>query len=105
MTKGKAAGRAGGPTLTREMGISHADLFRLLPVALGRSDYEFTEDTITVYYTGCSVHIRISQQRERRLGALVLPVTTLEFNFDGFSEDAVVRFINRFERCYHRGGG
>lgn len=106
MTKDTVAGRAGGgPTLTREMGITHADLFRLLPVALGQSDYQFTEDTITVYYTGYSVHIRISPQRVRRLGALALPVTKLEFQFNGFSEDVVKRFMDRFERCYHRGGG
>ena len=87
------------------MGITHAELFRQLPEALGCRRHTVAPGRITVVDGQAVVRIGVSEQGERRLGALVLPMTYLEFDFQGCTAAQVQAFIERFDRCYRRGGG
>jgi len=87
------------------MGITHAELYRLLDAALGGADYRVHGDRILVGGAGAGVVIRVAPQRARRIAALRLPVTALEFHFSaGFAGEAEA-FMQRFERAYQKGGG
>ncbi len=91
--------------LRREMGITHAELYRLLDAALGGTEYRLAGDRILVGGEGSGVVIRVGPQRERRIAALRLPVTALEFRFPARSAGEAEAFMQRFERAYQKGGG
>ena len=91
--------------ITREMGISHADLLRLLPAALAYRPYKVHGHTVLIEDRACRIELRLSPETERRLGALCLPVTTLTLRFCSCSDDAVTRFMQHFDRHLQRGGG
>jgi hypothetical protein len=87
------------------MGISHAELLRLLPGAIAHRPYRLCGRTVLIEDGASRIELRLSAERERQLGALRLPATTLTLLFCGHSEDAVGRFMQHFERHLQRGGG
>ena len=88
------------------MGITHADLFRLLPLALNGANFTVVGKKILVSDDSeRSVTICFSAERERRLGSLTLPVTLLEFRFAGYGDNEKDLFMARFDRTFQRGGG
>lgn len=87
------------------MALGHADLLRTLPAALEGCPHEVSGNVITIRGEGRQVVIRLSPERERRLAALRLPVTVLDFRFAGYSREEVDAFMKRFDRCFQRGGG
>ena len=87
------------------MGIGHAELFRRLPAAVGFRNYRVVENTIILQEDDRSIEIRYSDEKIRRLGAMRLPITHLEFRFSGYGEDEVDAFLSRFDLYFRRGGG
>jgi len=92
-------------TVTREMGISHHELFRLLSCALAEQAYELLDGEIVVEEGDRRVSIEYAPERERRIVAFRIPVTDLTFRFTNYGAIEVERFMSRFDRTFHRGGG
>jgi hypothetical protein len=92
-------------SLRREMGLGHAELFRLLPRAIGDRTWRVHHDLITITAQGQQVYIKLFPEGRRDLGALKLPVTVLEFSFRGFTPEEVDAFMGRFDLAFRRGGG
>jgi len=95
-------------SIHKEMGINHADLFRLLPTAV--KPYQFTVSEKQINITGedrsaRSVVINYSKERVRKIASMEIPVTDLELVFTGFDEDQIQDFLQRFDQTYQRGGG
>ncbi|MBT4769432.1 MAG: hypothetical protein HOO00_02735 [Rhodospirillaceae bacterium] len=97
--------------LNREMSISHVDFMRLIPGAtekgLGVENAHVNIDglTITLGRADKCVVISLSEETERRLGGFRLPVTHVEFSFKGLNEAEINKFLDAFDRTFHRGGG
>jgi hypothetical protein len=91
--------------LTREMTVSRTDFLRTLPSALNNTTYAISGDAIRVEWGNRRLQILLSRESSRRLGAVSLPVTQVEFIFSGCSEIEVQQFFERFDMCYRRGGG
>lgn len=91
--------------VVREMGITHAELFRLLPAATGLQEFDVSDKIISIRNGEKVINIRISPEIERRLGSLRLPVTVLEFSFSGYAGQEISKFFRRFDRCFRRCGG
>ena len=89
----------------REMSITHGDLFRLLPLAIENRPYKATAGRIEVDMGEGSVEIEFSEERQRRIASLILPVTHLQFRFHGLPSETVSLFMERFDRSFQRGGG
>ncbi len=87
------------------MGIDHAELFRRLPAAVGFRDYRVVEKRIILEESHRSIHILYSDEKIRRLGAMRVPITRLEFRFAGYGEDEIEAFMSRFDLYFRRGGG
>jgi len=51
------------------------------------------------------VEIALAPLADRRLGALVLPLTRVRIAFPGFSDAEAQRFLESFDAHYRRGGG
>lgn len=90
---------------TREMGMTHQDFFRGLPVVARGRSWRQDSDIVTLDTEEGAVSIHLGPQGERRIALLVLPVTHLTFTFSGYDRDAVDRFMARFDLAFRRGGG
>ena len=47
----------------------------------------------------------LAAEGKRRIALLTLPVTCVEFEFDGFNEREIDAFMERFDRAFQRAGG
>lgn len=89
----------------REMSITHDDFLRTLPGAMGDIPHTVSGSRITSEEDGKRLEINLSPEGERDAGSLELPVTFVDMDFSGFSEQQVNEFFVRFDHYYQRGGG
>jgi hypothetical protein len=88
-----------------EMGLTHAEFFRTLPAALGERLYRIDGASVSIDDQGHKVTIRLSPESVRRIALLQVPITRVEFIFDGHDPEQIEAFMNHFARYYQRGGG
>ena len=89
----------------RVMGLTLEDFLRMLPAAVGHPRYKVDgREAVVDHPQGC-VSICLQPTTQRKLGALSLPATPVEFRFSGLDEAARRQFLERFERYFQRGGG
>lgn len=91
--------------ITKEMGISHEEFFRNIPRVPDTDDYLTNGDGIVIESEGKSLSISISEQSERRIALIVLPVTNVTLTFSGYDEVGVRDVMEKFDRAFQRGGG
>lgn len=92
-------------TFSRQMGITHAEFYRLLPVALGECKYARMDNGVTIDDEQGQLMIQLGPQAERVIGSMRVPVTCMTFSFSGYTPSQVEAFMGRFERSFQRGGG
>lgn len=89
-----------------QMGITHADFFRLLPRAMGDNAYEVDGRVVRAALPSGTVTITLGEERERRFTAIVaMPYTDIEFDYDGVPEEARAAFERYFDLRFMRGLG
>ena len=96
---------AAGAPIVRDMAITVADFFRLLPRALDGADHAVGPDRVVVGEAGHGVVITIRPLEPRRIALLVIERSEVVLTFDGYSAAEQETFLTRFDRAYHRGGG
>ena len=90
----------------REMGLTRADFFRLLPIVLAGSQHAvLSENTVTIGQGSSTIRIELDEGESRRLGTLKIPVLHVLFRFYGHSTADAEAFLARFDRAFQRGGG
>ena len=87
------------------MGISHSDFFRIFPAVIHGRRFERLSDGIRYEESERRLLVRLSAESQRRLGMLRIPLTTIQFQFEGYIRAEVDSFMARFDRHFHRGGG
>lgn len=92
-------------TIEREMTITHADFFRLLPKVLADYQYRISGQTIYIKYLSGNVTIQLKPETTRKIGNLELPVTHITFQFENIATDQMQIFFEKFNRSYQKGGG
>ena len=93
--------------LQRVMSISHAEFLRSLK-PLGRYYlYHIDERGLKIQFVEDNrrIEIRLGEERQKRLGVLILPETTVDFHFYASNPQDIARFFFRFDLCFRRGGG
>ncbi|MEJ2453002.1 MAG: hypothetical protein P8103_02440 [Candidatus Thiodiazotropha sp.] len=96
-----------GISVRRVMSISHAEFLRSL-IPLGKHyPYRIDESEGRILLTDHDrqIEIRLGREGRRRLGALELPETAVDFHFHASDPTTVERFFARFDLCFRRGGG
>lgn len=98
---------AGSNTIVyrREMSITHAEFFRVLPTVTGSRSVSIEGDKLRVIEGKQAILIGLSEVRAREIGALCLPVTDIELRFSGYTYTEARRFMARFDLHFRRGGG
>ncbi len=90
----------------KEMGITHADFRRLLPLALGASGFTAVDGGfVFADPSGTTLRIALGPERVRRIALLEMPATTVTLTFEGYSDADREEALRRFERAFQRGGG
>lgn len=90
---------------SREMGLNRAEFERSLPSAVAPRTYHVEGRRYIIDHPEGRVLIILGETGERRIAALALPVTPVEFCFEGLDGEARSRFMERFDRYFQRGGG
>ncbi|MEJ2692727.1 MAG: hypothetical protein P8166_06600 [Candidatus Thiodiazotropha sp.] len=89
------------------MSISHAEFLRSLEPLGKYYSYRIDDSQRQILLQGKDQHIeiRLGNEQRKQLGALELPVTTVEFRFDTSKQQDIESFLSRFDLCFRRGGG
>ena len=95
----------GTTRLHREMTITRAEFLRSLVHAVAPATFIVDGRSISVVGAPGKVEINLSEERERRIALLRLPVVDVEIELSGFAPDALERFLAQFDRAFQRGGG
>ena len=90
---------------TREMGLTHVEFFREVPAALRHREYLRQDRQVRVVLGRGSLVITLGSEQTRRIAALRLPYTVVEFAFEGVEQIEREDFMQRFDLCFRRGGG
>ena len=94
------------PTVfVKEMGINHADFFRILPKALDTDDYARTGDGAVLEGGGKRLEISLGPEGKRTIALLALPITRVTLRFTGYGEAELDGAMKRFDLYFRRGGG
>jgi hypothetical protein len=87
-----------------DMGITEAEFFRLLPAAV-TDPYVVRDRVVEHRGVGRQWRIRLGPAEDRAIGPLRLPTLAVAFEFAGYTEAEVERFVARFLMYFRRGGG
>lgn len=90
---------------TRQMGLTHAEFFRILPPVVADVSHRVEPVAVHIEDGARRAVLTLGPQTDRRLGIMRLPAFELRFEFSGYSTGEVDGFMARFDRCFHRGGG
>jgi hypothetical protein len=91
---------------TREVQVEREVFLSQLPGAVGNREYEISGNVITVKDgNGGRVTIRLIPQGVKEQGALRLPMKAIEFDFEGFSQAQVDKFMEHYDLATRRPGG
>lgn len=91
--------------VVKEMGISHAEFFRVLPKLLDGLTSETEGNRVRIQDDGGTVEIVLGEEQVRSLGLVRLPYTNVELIFHQIDEARRQAFIAEFELQFFRGGG
>mgnify|MGYP000666373007 FL=1 len=91
--------------LKQQMGSSHSEFFRLLPLALASDDYAVNGNQAVFEDGGKRVEIDLGPEGTRQIALLAIPSTPVEIRMSGFDDQAYEDFMTVFERAFQRGGG
>ncbi len=87
----------------KEMGITHYDFIRLLARAVGHNDFKLENGKISISDGPRKLEITLSEESERRVALVVMPVTFVRFALTGY--DDAVKEMARIDLRFQRGGG
>ena len=89
----------------KEMGLTHKDFHRALPLAFAGKAFQ-TSGHRVVLADGCKrLEITIGPERERRIANLRIPATDVRLAFHGYDDDEVAAALKLFDRTFQKGGG
>ena len=91
--------------VVKQMGLTYGDFFRIIPTALGSTNYQQNQTGI-VYQDGSkTLTITLGPQTERKIALMALPTVTVTLTFEGYTRDQQVEALTMFDHKFRRGGG
>jgi len=87
------------------MGISLKVFDDTLPNASAPYEIIKTPDGYQLTYNLLSINIKLVEQFPRKIAGLTIPVTHVELIFNEHSTADIEKYMLRFKRYFHRGGG
>lgn len=91
--------------ISKEMGVSHAEFLSALPRLFTAGDYRIQGNTVIHESEGHRVTFELGPEHRRTIGSMTLPATRVELSLEGFGEQELREFLDRFDLRFRRGGG
>ena len=91
--------------VTKEMAVTHADFFRVLPNAFPDRDYDVQGTKIWRQCDSGTLEIKLGPEGTRRIALLKLPQTSITLTFRGCSKTQRSELIEQFDKGFQRAGG
>ncbi len=89
-----------------ETGFSHAELLKCLPSAVAPYVVsKLTENSYALSFKNRVAYLHLEPEKTREIASIKLPVTAISIEFENFSEIQYRKFMDRFKKYLHRGGG
>ena len=92
-------------TVVKDMAVTPAEFFRILPRALPSRRYDICGRAATVDEGDCQVTIAVEPAPPRRLARVVIERSIVTLTFTACGSRARLAFLARFDRAFQRGGG
>ena len=96
---------SGSVTIEKEMGITHAEFFRVMARALDGREHDLKPDGVVINDGPQRLEIVISEESRRRIALFSLPVTRVTLSFSGYKTNEIDETLIWFDRHFQRGGG
>ena len=87
------------------MGLTFSEFMRTLPAAIEPLTFHLEGRAITIVHPAGTIRIILHETADRRIASMRLPVTPVDFRFNGLEEASRKEFMDRFDLYFHRGGG
>ena len=87
------------------MGLTHEEFFRVITRALESRPHRVEKRRVVVEEEGRVLEMTLSEESERRIALMTLPVTRVRLTFTGYGEAATAEALAWFDRWFQRGGG
>lgn len=91
--------------VVRRMALTHREFLRSLPKAAPEMECRIDGAQIDLSAPPRRVSIFLGPERTRTLGSLVLPEIEVHLRYEGFAQDELKAFLERFDLAFRRGGG
>lgn len=91
--------------VVKEMAITHADFFRIIPRVLRDAPHERDALGVSLDCGPGRLRISLAPEGRRTLGTVALPLTRVELRFTGCTQSRVNAFLADFDTRFRRGGG
>jgi sulfur carrier protein ThiS len=91
--------------ITKEMGITHGDFFRILPQALDGAPFKKTGNRAVVEDKEKRLDVSLGPERTRQFAGLKVPATDVTLAFTGYDKTEIATALRLFERSFQKGGG
>ncbi|MCP5416650.1 MAG: hypothetical protein H6965_06130 [Chromatiaceae bacterium] len=92
-------------SFSREMGLTAREFLRTLPAAIAPLTYSQDQGKVHIAHPAGTILIELHEAGSRKIASLCLPVTRVDFHFTGLDRVQRSTFMDRFDLCFHRGGG
>ena len=89
----------------KEMALTHADFFRIIPRALGTKDFEQSETGIVLEDGERRLQITLGPERIRKIALMEIPACHVRLEFSAYSEPEREAALDLFDRIFQKGGG
>lgn len=87
------------------MGLTHAEFFRIIRRALAGQPHLIEGNRVRIEEGPRRLDITLSEEEERRITLVALPVTRVRLSFTGYGLAETAEALARFDRWFQRGGG
>lgn len=91
--------------LQKDMGVTHADCWRLLPGVCQEPPMRRVGDHAQWVWSNRRVTVTLGPERERVIASLRLAHTVLTLRFEGFDPQQRAQWLRAFDQRFQRGGG
>ena len=97
---------SGGPvTVSKDLDVTHAEFFRVLPRALGPGAYSRHGARVVRDDGTRRLEITLGPEGARRIALLVVPSTPVTLSFSGYTDVNREAALALFDRAFQRAGG
>ncbi len=89
----------------KDMALTHADFFRIIPRALGAGDFKKKGTGVVLANGDRRLEIALGPERIRKIALMEIPACDVRLEFSGYTEAEREAALHLFDRMFQKGGG